>query len=48
LDGYAADAPLVTDDNPILEFSTAKTALIGNPMEVVNDIKEFLGARHAA
>ena len=40
---YADDAKILTDDNPILEFSTAKRALNQNPKEIIEDIKSFLG-----
>ena len=40
--GYADDAPLVTDDNPLLEFSTAKRVLYQDPKEVLSDIERFL------
>jgi spermidine synthase len=50
MEGYAADAPLITDDNLKLEFSTAMKALYQDPREVIDDINEFLaekGVRHA-
>jgi len=40
--GYAADASLLTDDNPILEFSTARQVLYQNPEEIIHDIEVFL------
>jgi spermidine synthase len=43
--GYADNAPLITDDNPALEFSTAKNVLVADPKDVINDINEFLGAK---
>ena len=39
---YAKDAELVTDDKPILEFSTAKKVINPNPKEVIQDINQFL------
>ena len=39
---YADDAKILTDDNPILEFSTAKRALNQNPKEIIEDIKKFI------
>jgi spermidine synthase len=42
MQGYADDAKLITDDKPILEFSTAKNVLNQNPKEVINDIEQFI------
>lgn len=42
MQGYGKDAELVTDDKPILEFSTAKKVLNQNPEEVIKDIQGFL------
>lgn len=41
--GYAEDAKLITDDRPILEFSTGKKVLSQDPQEVIRDINNFLG-----
>ena len=40
--GYADDAKVITDDNLILEFSTAKQVLNQNPTVVIEDINNFL------
>ena len=40
--GYADDSELITDDNLILEFSTAKKVLNQNPKEVINDVENFI------
>jgi spermidine synthase len=45
IEGYANNAPIVTDDNSILEFSTAKNALVGNPRVIIEDISKFMGAK---
>ena len=42
LQEYADAAQFVTDDKPILEFSTAKNVLNQNPKEVINDIERFI------
>jgi len=42
MQGYADDAELITDDKPILEFSTAKNVLTQKPEEVINDIEKFI------
>jgi len=42
MQGYAEDAKLITDDKPILEFSTAKNVLIQDPNVVIRDINNFL------
>ena len=42
MQNYADDAKLVTDDNLILEFSTAKKVLNKEPEEVINDIEKFI------
>lgn len=42
MEGYAEDAELITDDRPILEFSTARRALNQYPEEVIGDINGFL------
>lgn len=39
---YGKDAQLITDDNPIFEFSTAKRILYRDPKEVTEDIGRFL------
>jgi spermidine synthase len=41
MNGYADDAKLITDDKPILEFSTAKNVLNQNPKAVIQDINKF-------
>ncbi len=46
MQGYADNARLVTDDNLILEFSTAKNVLNQNPEAVIEDINKFLGERN--
>lgn len=40
--GYADNAKIITDDKPILEFSTAKNILNQNPKEVIEDIENFI------
>ncbi|GIU68387.1 MAG: hypothetical protein KatS3mg001_237 [Candidatus Pacearchaeota archaeon] len=40
--GYADDAKIITDDNLLLEFSTAKRVLNQGPKEVINDIERFV------
>ena len=40
--GYAADAELITDDNLKLEFSTARSFLVGSSSEIISDINKFL------
>jgi spermidine synthase len=42
LQGYGKDTYLVTDDHPILEFSTARRIFSANPEEVILDINRFL------
>ncbi|MEX0932737.1 MAG: hypothetical protein WDZ77_01410 [Candidatus Pacearchaeota archaeon] len=42
MEGYAQDSDLVTDNNPILEFSTAKNVLNQNPGAVIEDIENYL------
>lgn len=42
MQGYAKDAKLVTDDKPILEFSTAKKILVQKPQSIIEDINKFL------
>jgi len=42
LQGYADGAKLITDDQPLLEFFTAKKVLLQNPKEVITDIDNFL------
>lgn len=39
---YANGADFITDNKPILEFSTARKVLYQNPEEVINDIEVFL------
>ena len=39
---YAKNAKIITDDKPILEFSTAKNVLNQNPKEVIGDIEGFI------
>ena len=46
LENYAENARLITDDNPFLEFSTAKKALNQNPKEIVDNINKFIGEKH--
>lgn len=43
MEGYTRGAAIVTDDNPILEFSTARKIFSANPGEVISDINRFLG-----
>jgi len=44
MQGYGENAPLVTDNNPVLEFSSARTIIVGrDPTRVINDINNFLG-----
>jgi len=42
MQGYAADAELITDNNPILEFSTARNVLNQDPKSVIESIEVFL------
>jgi spermidine synthase len=42
IQGYAENAEIVTDDKPILEFSTAKKVLMQDPRAVIEDINNFL------
>jgi spermidine synthase len=42
MDGYVNGADSITDDNLLLEFSTAKNVLNQNPSGVINDIEEFI------
>lgn len=42
LENYTADAKLITDDKPILEFSTARNVLNQNPKEVIGDIEKSM------
>jgi len=46
MDGYADDAELITDDNLLLEFSTAKNVLNQNPKYVINDINNFVRGKN--
>jgi len=39
---YGEGAELITDDNPILEFSTAKNVLYQSPKEITLDIRNFM------
>ncbi|MBR9680051.1 MAG: hypothetical protein GOU99_03310, partial [Candidatus Altiarchaeota archaeon] len=40
---YAKGAQIVTDDNLLLEFASAKKVLKGTPMDVLIDLNRFLG-----
>lgn len=40
---YADDAKLITDDKPLLEFSTARNVYTQNPDLVIKEINKFLG-----
>lgn len=40
--GYADDAKLITDDKPILEFSSARKVFASMPQEVIDDMNSFL------
>ena len=40
--GYAEDATIITDDNMLLEFSTAMKFLEKKETDVVNDIKRYM------
>jgi hypothetical protein len=42
MQGYADDAKLITDDRPLLEFSTARNVYNQKPEEVINDIEKFI------
>jgi len=42
LKNYSENAKLITEDNFLLEFSTAKNVLNQNPKEVINDIEKFI------
>ena len=44
MEEYGAEYPLITDDNPVLEFSSAKTIIQEkDPTRVIQDINKFLG-----
>jgi hypothetical protein len=46
MEGYGENAPLVTDNNPVLEFSSARTIIQGkHPVLVEYDIKNYLGGK---
>lgn len=45
MSNYDDEAPIITDDNSLLEFSTARTVLSADPNEVMGDIKAFLVAK---
>lgn len=46
MQGYGDGYPLITDDNPILEFSSAKIMILGgDPRRVINDMENFLGGK---
>ncbi len=45
MQSYGAGAEIITDDKPILEFSTAKKVLNQNPEEVIEDITKFIGEK---
>ena len=47
MQGYGTDAVLVTDDLPLLEFSTGKQALNQHPEKVMDDIDKFLEEQNA-
>lgn len=42
MEGYAKDAKLMTDDMPLLEFSTSRRRFNADSEEVIQDIKSFL------
>ncbi|MBL7100463.1 MAG: fused MFS/spermidine synthase [Nanoarchaeota archaeon] len=43
MEGYGAEAPMVTDNKPVLEFSSARTIIHGrDPAKVVGDIEGYL------
>ncbi len=42
LEGYAQSAETITDDRPLLEFSTAKNVLTQNPEMVLQDINKYM------
>jgi len=42
MQNYADDAELITDDKPILEFSTAKNVFVQKPEVVIDNINKFL------
>jgi hypothetical protein len=42
LKGYAENSTMITDDNLLLEFSTAKTFLKGNSSRVLEDINKYI------
>ena len=42
MSGYADDAKFITDDKPILEFSSARTVFASKPQDVLEDINKFL------
>jgi spermidine synthase len=43
LEGYAENAQLITDNKPLIEFSSARKVFDSNPQEVLNDINKFIG-----
>ena len=38
MQGYGKDAELITDDNPILEFSTVKNVFYQKSQEIISDL----------
>lgn len=47
MEGYANNAELITDNNPVLEFSTAKNVYTQNPQIVIKDIENYLESKNA-
>ncbi len=48
MSGYGKNEQIVTDDNSLLEFSTARNVLLTDSAEVISDINAYLGARNVA
>ena len=42
MQNYSAGAEIITDDKPILEFSTAKKVLLQDSQAIIGDINKFL------
>jgi len=47
LEGYANDAELITDDKPLIEFSSARKVFDSNPQEILDDINKYLEEKNA-
>lgn len=42
LKNYVINSPIITDNNLLLEFSTARNVFLGSPVEVLNDLNNYL------